>query len=213
MAGLGLLGGSFNPPHVGHLVCAQEARDQLGLERVLLMPAHEPPHKELSGDPGPRARLDMCRLAVGADPGLGVCAIELERERPSYTVDTLRLLHEREPGDELTFIVGGDMAATLPSWREPREVLRLARMAVTGREELDEGELAERLADLHDGSRVVFFTMPRLDVSSTDLRRRVSEGRPIRHLVPDAVADEIAARGWYLEAASVGGMPEMEEQG
>lgn len=213
MAPVGLLGGSFNPPHVGHLVCAQEARDQLGLDRVLLLPAHDPPHKELPGDPGPRARLDMCRLAVGGDPGLGVCAIELEREGPSYTVDTLRVLAEREPGDELTFIVGGDMADTLPSWREPREVLRLARMAVTGREELDELGLAAKLADLHDGSRVVFFTMPRLDVSSTDLRRRVSEGRPIRHLVPDAVADEIAAHGWYRQTASVGTTPGTEEQG
>lgn len=213
MTAVGLLGGSFNPPHIGHLVCAQEARDQLGLDRVLLLPAHEPPHKELSGDPGPRARLDMCRLAVGADPGLGVCTLELEREGPSYTVDTLRLLHEREPGDELTFIVGGDMADALPSWREPAEVLRLARMAVTGRAELSQGELVERLADLHDGSRVVFFTMPRLDVSSTDLRRRVAEGRPIRHLVPDAVADEIAARGWYRETSTVGGTPAAQEQG
>lgn len=213
MARIGILGGSFNPPHVGHLVCAQEARDQLGLERVLLMPAREPPHKEIAQDPGPRARLDMCRLAAGGDPGLGVCAIELEREGPSYTVDTLRLLHEREPGDELTFIVGGDMAETLPSWREPREVLRLARMAVTGRDERSARELAERLAALHDGSRVLFFEMPRLDVSSTDLRRRVAQGRPIRHLVPDAVADEIAARGWYRAAASAGRRSGMEEHG
>jgi nicotinate-nucleotide adenylyltransferase len=213
MPAVGLLGGSFNPPHVGHLVCAQEARDQLGLERVLLMPVLEPPHKAMTEDPGPRARLDMCLLATGGDPGLGVCAIELEREGPSYTVDTLRLLHEREPGDDLTFIVGGDMAGTLPSWREPREVLRLARMAVTGREESDAGELAQRLAELHDGSRVVFFTMPRLDVSSTDLRRRVAEGRPIGHLVPDAVVDEIAAHGWYRKPSTVGGTPAAQEQG
>lgn len=213
MAQVGILGGSFNPPHVGHLVCAQEARDQLGLDRVLLMPVRRPPHKQIAQDPGPRARLDMCRLAAGGDPGLGVCAIELEREGPSYTVDTLRLLHERDPGDELTFIVGGDMAESLPSWREPRAVLRLARMAVTGRDERSERELTERLADLHDGSRVVFFAMPRLDVSSTDLRGRVARGRPIRHLVPDAVAEEIAARGWYRDAAPVGGTPGIEERG
>jgi nicotinate-nucleotide adenylyltransferase len=213
MARVGILGGSFNPPHVGHLVCAQEARDQLGLERVLLMPVGESPHKQLRADPGPRARLDMCRLATGGDPGLGVCAIELEREGPSYTVDTLRLLHEREPGDELTFIVGGDMADTLPTWREPREVLRLARMAVTVRDELTQAGLEDRLAELHDGSRVVFFAMPRLDVSSTELRRRVAEGRPIRHLVPDAVVDEIAAHGWYRETSTVGGTPAAQEQG
>ena len=93
------------------------------------------------------------------------------------------------------------MAERLPSWREPREVLRLAQLAVTQRDDLRAEQLVQTLRPLHDGSRVTFFTMPRLDVSSTDLRRRVAEGRPIRHLVPGAVADEIAAHGWYHRAA------------
>jgi len=201
VARVGILGGTFNPPHVAHLVCAQEARDELGLDRVVLMPAGTPPHKEIAADPGARARLDLCRLAVAGDPTLRVSAIELEREGPSYTADTLRLLHEREPGDDLTFIVGADMAESLPTWHEPREVLRLARLAVAERDEVRAADLAAQLAPLHDGTRIVFFDMPRLDVSSTDLRRRVAEGRPIRHLVPDAVADEIAARGWYRPTA------------
>lgn len=201
MARLGILGGTFNPPHVGHLVCAQEARDRLGLDRVVLMPAGTPPHKEVAGDPGVEARLDLCRLAVAGDPALGVCAVELERDGPSYTADTLAVLHDREPRDELTFIVGGDMAESLPTWHEPREVLRLARLAVAERDEVRAGDLAVLLAPLHDGTRIVFFDMPRLDVSSTDLRHRVAEGRPIRHLVPDAVADEIAAQGWYRPTA------------
>lgn len=209
MARVGVLGGTFNPPHVGHLVCAQEARDQLGLDRVLLMPAAVPPHKAVPDDPGAEVRLALCRLAVGPDPGVEVSALELEREGPSYTVDTLRVLHDREPGDELTFIVGGDMAESLESWREPREVLRLARLAVTERAELRAERLAQKLAPLHDGSRVTFFTMPRLDVSSSDLRRRIAEGRPIRHLVPGAVADEIAAQGWYRGAA--GAIPTEQE--
>ena len=137
-------------------------------------------------------------------------ALELEREGPSYTVDTLRVLHDREPGDELTFIVGGDMAESLPSWREPREVLRLARLAVTQRDESRAEQLAQRAgAAARRVTRDRFFDMPRLDVSSTDLRRRVAEGRPIRHLVPDAVADEIAAHGWYRRTA--GAIPTEQE--
>ncbi len=211
MARVGILGGTFNPPHIAHLVCAQEARDQLGLDRVLLMPALVPPHKEVPDDPGADARLAMCRLATAGDPGLEVSSLELEREGPSYTVDTLRVLHDREPGDELTFIVGGDMAESLPSWREPREVLRLARLAVTQRDESRAERLVQTLAPLHDGSRVTFFDMPRLDVSSTDLRRRVSDGRPIRHLVPGAVADEIAAHDWYRRNAGTGTIPTEQE--
>jgi nicotinate-nucleotide adenylyltransferase len=209
VARVGILGGTFNPPHVAHLVCAQEARDQLGLDRVLLMPVLAPPHKQVPDDPGAEARLDLCRVAVAGDPSFEVSALELEREGPSYTVDTLRVLHDREPGDELTFIVGGDMAESLPSWREPREVLRLARLAVTQRDELRAEQLVQTLNPLHDGSRVTFFTMPRLDISSTDLRRRIAEGRPIRHLVPGAVADEIAAQGWYRRSA--GAIPTEQE--
>jgi nicotinate-nucleotide adenylyltransferase len=200
VARVGILGGTFNPPHIGHLVCAQEARDQLGLDRVLLMPARVPPHKDVDADPGPQARLELCRLAAAGDDGLQVSDLELGREGPSYTVDTLRALHERSPEDELTFIVGGDMAASLPSWREPREVLRLARVAVAERGEARHRDLGAALDPLHDGTRVVTFTMPRLDLSSTDIRRRVAEGRPIRHLVPDPVAAAIAACGWYAPA-------------
>ncbi len=185
-------------------MCAQEARTQLGLDRVVLMPAS-----------GAAAQGDRRRSGGGRPPG--ACAgsrspatpawrsrgLELEREGPSYTADTLRLLHDREPGDELTFIVGGDMAESLPTWHEPREVLRLAVLAVAERDEARAEDLAVRLAPLHDGTRVRFFAMPRLDVSSSDLRARVADGRPIRHLVPDAVAAEIAARGWYRPTAGV----------
>jgi nicotinate-nucleotide adenylyltransferase len=200
MARIGLLGGTFNPPHIGHLVCAQEARDQLGLDRVLLVPAHVPPHKEVPADPGAEVRAALCEAAVAGDEGLGVERLELGREGPSYTVDTLRALHERAPGDELTFIVGADMAGLLPTgWREPREVLRLARLAVAEREGARRGDLEALLAPLHDGSRVVFFEMPRLDVSSTDLRRRIADGRPVRHLLPEAVERAVARDGLYRE--------------
>jgi nicotinate-nucleotide adenylyltransferase len=198
VAQVGILGGTFNPPHAAHLVCAQEARDQLGLDRVLLLPAPVPPHKAVADDLGAAVRAELCGLAAREEDGwLAVCDVELERSGPSYTVDTLGVLHERTPGDELTFIVGADMAQALPTWREPREVLRRARLAVTERDGARADQLGALLAPLHDGSRIVFFTMPRLDISSTDIRARVAAGRPIRHLVPDAVAEAIAERGLY----------------
>ena len=103
---VGILGGAFNPPHIGHLVCAQEARSQLGLDRVLLMPVHTAPHKEVADDPGPEARLALCQAASAGEDELEVSTLEIERGGPSYTVDTLRALHGSREGDELTFIVG-----------------------------------------------------------------------------------------------------------
>lgn len=193
----GILGGTFNPPHIAHLVCAQEARFQLGLDRVVLMPVSSPPHKEAVGDPGADQRVAMCRHAADLEPWLEVSTLEVDRGGPSYTVDTLRALHASAPGDELIFIVGGDMAQSLPSWREPQAVLELATLAVAEREGVARGDIVQRLAPLGAGDRIRFFDMPRLDISSSSIRRRVAAGGPIRHLVPDAVAGHIAEHGLY----------------
>ena len=198
MARIGILGGSFNPPHLAHLVCASEAAEQLGLERVLLTPVAQPPHKEAERDPGAEMRLELCRLAVAGDERLGVCDLEVRRGGPSYTVDTLRALHERAPEDDLTFIVGGDIALGLPSWREPETVLELATLAVAAREGVVPGDVAERLrTSFPDAAPPVFFDMPRLDVSSSQIRRRVAEHRSIRYLVPEPVAEQIARGRLY----------------
>ena len=201
MAELGILGGTFNPPHVGHLVMAQEALDQLGLDRVLLMPVARPPHKEAPADPGADVRLELCRLATAGAPHVEVSDLEIERGGASYTVDTLRALHERAPEHALTFIVGGDMADSLPSWREPEAVLELARLAVAERDGLRREDIAERLEPLHSGDRVAFFDMPRIDLSSSAIRERVAAGRPIRYLVPDPVIEAIRSRRLYRQAA------------
>jgi nicotinate-nucleotide adenylyltransferase len=197
LSSVGILGGTFNPPHIGHLVMAQEAREQLGLDRVVLMPVAVPPHKEADGDPGAEVRLALARLAAAGEEGVEVSTAEIDRGGASFTVDTLGELHERYPEQELTFIVGADMAHSLPAWREPERILELARLAVAEREGIAREDIAERLAPLHDGSRVTFFDMPRIDVSSSDIRRRVAEGRSVRHLVPDAVAQAIADRDLY----------------
>ncbi len=199
MARVGILGGTFNPPHVAHLVCASEAASQLGLERVLLTPVALAPHKTTERDPGPEERLELCRLAADGDERLEVCDLEVRRGGPSYTVDTLRELHALMPEDDLTFIVGGDIALGLPTWREPEAVLGLATIAVAERSGAARGDVAERLrASFPDAPPPVFFDMPRLDVSSSQIRRRVAEGRPIRYLVPDAVAGRIARSRLYV---------------
>jgi nicotinate-nucleotide adenylyltransferase len=202
---LGILGGTFNPPHLGHLVCAQEAHAQLGLDRVVLMPAGEPPHKRLApGGPDAEQRLELCRLAIGDDERLAVSRLELDRPGRSYTVDTLNALHADDPQQELTFIVGGDMARGLPTWREPERVLALATLAVAERAGAAREDVLGELRPLTGGAgspagaeRVRFFDMPRVDVSSSMVRERVAAGRPIRYLVPDAVRERIAAWGLY----------------
>jgi nicotinate-nucleotide adenylyltransferase len=198
VARVGILGGSFNPPHLAHLVCASEAAAQLELDRVLLTPVAAPPHKDAERDPGPGERLALCRLAIAGDERLGVCDLEVRRGGPSYTIDTLRELHARTPEDDLTFIVGGDIALGLPSWHEPDAVLGLARLAVAERSGTDHAAVAARLAQRFPAAPApAFFDMPRLDVSSSEIRRRIAEGRPIRYLVPDPVAEHIARGKLY----------------
>jgi nicotinate-nucleotide adenylyltransferase len=201
---LGILGGTFNPPHLAHLVCAQEAHAQLGLDKVLLMPAHVPPHKQVAADPGARLRYELCQLAIGGDERLAVSDLELGRPGPSYTVDTLRELHDQAPQDALTFIVGGDMAKSLSSWREPDAVLDLATIAVAERAGARRDEIRAALTPLTGATadRIAFFDMPRIDISSSLIRARVATGEPVRYLVPDAVAERIAADGLYRDPST-----------
>ena len=193
---VGLLGGTFNPPHIGHLVCAQEALHELELDRVLLVPVNEPPHKGVEADPGVEHRVELCRRAAESEERLEVSLVDAEITGPSYTVGTLRRLHERCPGDDLTFIVGGDMAFSLPTWREPEAILELAELGVAEREGVRRADISERLGSL-PLDRIRFFDMPRLDISSSLIRRHVAAGRPIRHLVPEGVREYIDQAGLY----------------
>jgi nicotinate-nucleotide adenylyltransferase len=202
-ARLGIFGGAFNPPHVGHLVLAQEAHWQLGLDTVVLVPFGEPAHRTLESDPGGEVRLQMCEYAVGGDARFGVSRIELDRPGPSYTVDTLRELRRRSPDDELVLLIGGDQAAALKSWHEPEEVLDLAVVGVAERDEWRREEIVERIGGLHSAERVRFFDMPRMEVSSTLVRRRAAAGQPIRYLVPDKVANFIGAQSLYGSSTPV----------
>lgn len=200
---VGILGGTFNPPHLGHLICAQEAYVQLGLDQVMWMPARVPPHKPVDEEPGPEHRLELCRCAVRGDDRFTVSDLEMGRSGPSYTVDTLVELNRRAPEHELFLIVGGDVAAGLPFWREPERVLSLATIAVAKRRGTARVRVEDALERLSGRERAVFFRMPRIAISSTLVRRRVSQEEPIKYIVPDAVADYIARHHLYREAALV----------
>jgi nicotinate-nucleotide adenylyltransferase len=194
---LGILGGTFNPPHLGHLVCAQEAHVHLGLDRVMLVPARVPPHKPVADEPGVEHRLELCRLAVAGDARLAVSDIEVRREGPSYTVDTLQLLTATGSYTEICLIVGGDIAAGLPNWRSPEQVLSLATLAVAQREAPPRSAIDEALSQVPGGERTRFFEMPAIGISSSAIRRRVRDGEPVRYLVPEAVAQYIERHQLY----------------
>jgi nicotinate-nucleotide adenylyltransferase len=214
VARVGLLGGTFNPPHVAHLVCAQEAAVQLELDRVLLVPAALPPHKAVDADPGIAHRLAMCEAAAAGDERIGVSRADADRDGPAYTVELLRALTRAAPEDELTFIAGGDMAATLPAWREPDEILRLAALAVVERDGAERAVVEERLARLPAArGRVRFLELPRIDISSSLVRRRAAAGLPLRYWVPDAVAEYIERNGIYRGGAAAAGAPDGRRKG
>jgi nicotinate-nucleotide adenylyltransferase len=194
---VGILGGTFNPPHLGHLIAAQEAYRELGLNQVMLIPAGIPPHKPVDDEPGPEHRLELCRRAVGDDERFTVSDLELRRDGPSFTVDTLNLLRSQSPSDDLYLILGGDIAAGLPKWHEPERVLELATVAIAKRRGTAKAAVDDALAQLKGGERARFFQMPRIEISSTMVRRRVRAGQPIRYFVPDGVMHYIESHGLY----------------
>ncbi|MGA2455175.1 MAG: nicotinate-nucleotide adenylyltransferase [Solirubrobacteraceae bacterium] len=205
---LGILGGTFNPPHRGHLAVALHARNELALDRVLLIPAHVAPYKSDGDarrggyDPGPEHRLRMCQLAVAGQDGLSVCAVEIERGGLSYTVDTLRSIHSSHPDAQLTLIVGADTAGTLGTWREPQRLLELAQLAVAARAGAAQRRVLDTIAAIDRNAAVSFLEMPTIEVSSSLVRQRVADGAAVEELVGPAVAGYIAEHGLYASAVA-----------
>jgi nicotinate-nucleotide adenylyltransferase len=183
------------------MVLAQEALVQLELHRVVLMPMGQAPHREIADDAGREARFELCETSVRGDGRMEVSRLEVDREGPSYTVDTLEALRTERPDDELFWILGGDQAAKLRSWREPDRVLELATIAATERGAWRRPGIFVEASHLAGSGRLVFFDMPPVGVSSTMVRRRVARGQPVRYLVPDAVAELIEGRGLYAAGA------------
>lgn len=186
---LGVLGGTFDPPHLGHLIVASAAFETLRLDRLLFVPAAVPPHKLGRVVASAEQRLEMVRLAIHGDDRFAVDDLELRRSGASYTVDTLRELRDREPGSEIFFLVGVDQVRELHTWRDPEEVSRLACLAVLSRG----GEQLPRTGSY----RTLPVAVPRIDIAATEVRRMIAAGESIRYLVPDAVREYVERVGLY----------------
>lgn len=195
---IGILGGTFDPPHVGHLWLATLAADALGLDRVLLMPAARPPHKGNRPISNAADRVMMTRLATSGDALLDLSLIEMERPGPSYTVDSLEQLRRAYGSASLVLVMAADSLAEIDEWREPDRLLELAEWAVgprPGSELPDRAGLRARFGAAE--ARIHLLDGPSLDLSSSEIRRRVAAGRSIRYLVPRAVEELISDRGLY----------------
>jgi nicotinate-nucleotide adenylyltransferase len=191
---IGVLGGTFDPPHIGHLVVAGEALWRLRLDEVWLMPAHLPPHKPTGAHGTAAQRVGWTRALAAGYPGLRVRTDEIDRGGPSYTADTMEAIASSEPDSQLWFLLGSDQLEALSHWHEPWRILALARIGAVPREGHDTGEVRAIAARVAPG-RVDVVDAPRVAVSSTLVRQRIGAGVPVRHLVPSRVHEALIADG------------------
>jgi nicotinate-nucleotide adenylyltransferase len=187
---IGLFGGSFDPVHLGHLIVGQVAAEKLGLQALRFLPAREQPFKQGRHRASAEHRAAMLSLAVSSTPDFSVERTEVDRPGPSYTVRSLEQLREREPGSEFVLLLGADAAAELPGWRESERIPRLAQVVVFARP----GSKPRALPGI---AQVI--EVPAIDISATEVRRRVARGQPVRYWVPDTVAEYIARHRLYLD--------------
>jgi nicotinate-nucleotide adenylyltransferase len=196
---IGIMGGTFDPIHTGHLIIAQEAGWQLRLDKVVFVPTGDPPHKQSQKVTPALHRLEMVKQAIGRVPELfEVSTVEIERQGLSYTADTLSILQDMYPKAELYFIIGADAAADLGSWREPEKVLKIAKLALAERRgyEMPLAELAQKFPNIRE--RVVRLETPMIEIASHEIRERVTTGAPISYLVPYRVERYIKEHQLYL---------------
>lgn len=197
---IGVLGGTFDPIHIAHLAIAEEARTQLNLDKVIFVPAGLPPHKlDVQVSPAEH-RLAMVKLAIAGNPHFEVSRVDIDRFGPCYTVDTIALLHEEwGPEVEIYFIMGSDSLGDLLTWHQPDRLIRLCRIVAVERPnyKVDMEELERYLPGI--SQRVVFINSPQLDVSSTEIQRRVRAGESIKYHVPEAVERYIYEHGLYRD--------------
>lgn len=202
---IGILGGTFDPIHVGHLIAAEIVREAVGLDEVLFVPAGDPPHKESELVTPAKHRYMMTLLGTVTNPHFNVSRVEIEREGKSFTVDTVLALQEKYNGSaELYFILGSDSMADVPNWHQPDRLLTLCHFLVAGRPGWDRSRVEESLGPLFapNRERIHMIDIPAVDVSSSEIRARIREGRSIRYMVPDLVLHYIEERGLYREGAA-----------
>jgi len=196
---LGILGGTFDPIHVGHLLIAETARSALNLDRVLFVPAADPPHKQAFHKTPAAHRCRMVALAIGDNPGFELSTVDLDRPGPHYSVDTVRLLRQKFglAADDCAFILGSDSLADLPAWHQPEALIQLCRLAAMHRPgfEPDVVGLERALPGL--AARLDFVPSPLISLSASHIRATVAAGRSIRYQVPDVVIAYITQHGLY----------------
>jgi nicotinate-nucleotide adenylyltransferase len=201
---LGVLGGTFDPVHVGHLLLAEEAREQLGLEQVRFVPAGQPWRKAGRRISNAEDRLAMLRLAAEDNPAFEVSDLEVSRLGPSYTGETLASIRTEQKDAEIFFILGEDALADLPNWRDPDRIVELAVLAVARRPSDGTEERDLELMAIAPG-REVWLSMPRIDISSSEIRERVQKGLSVRYRVPDAVEAYIGEHNLYMNQENLRG--------
>ncbi|REK13073.1 MAG: nicotinate-nucleotide adenylyltransferase [Planctomycetota bacterium] len=209
---LGIYGGSFDPVHYGHLLLAESCREQLALDAVWFLPAAVPPHKQQRQLATAGTRIEMLELAIGGHEAFAVCTYEIDRGGVSYTVDTLAHLRQEDPTRELFFLMGADSLGDLPTWREPARICELAVPVVVDRRGASvggEGDMFSVLGDVVDAKRLEtirqhLVRMPRIDLSSSEIRRRVAAGESVRYRTPRAVEKYIGAQKLYRGESTAG---------
>ena len=196
---VGVLGGTFDPIHIGHLIAAEEVRCDLALDTVLFVPAGQPPHKSPTAVTAASHRVHMVELAIASNPSFQLSRVDLERPGRSYTVEMLRLLREQfGAAAEIYFIIGMDSLSELTSWRDPLGIISLCRLAVVNRSPYPQVELSTLEAELPGISdRVEMVRIPGIDIASSDLQARVARGHTVRYQVPEAVERYIFDNGLY----------------
>ncbi len=197
MERIGILGGTFDPPHVGHLILAQHAVDAIGLTRLLFMPAGDPPHKQMDTKTPVEHRLAMLDCATHDNPQFTISRVDVDRPGPHYSVDMIKLVQAEYAQSELYFIMGGDSLRNLPKWYQPQELIHLCRIAVMRRpqSEISVDMHATTLPEL--AQRLTIVDAPLIDISSTAIVARIEAGLRIRYLVPDAVLEYINTNQLY----------------
>lgn len=194
---IGVFGGTFDPPHHGHLVLAEQCREQCKLDEVWFVPAAIPPHKQdLTISPA-KARCDMIEFAIAGNPQFKMNRVEIDRPGPSYTVTTLEQIRDEGPSRELFLLVGADSIRDLPTWRQPDRIQDLATIVAVNRGRTTPTEAQRQALHPTVADRIRFVGMPGIEISATDIRQRVADGRSIRYLVPRAVESYIQHHRLY----------------
>jgi nicotinate-nucleotide adenylyltransferase len=195
---LGIFGGTFDPPHLGHLILAMEARVRLDLDRLFWMLTPDPPHKLGQTITPVEHRLAMVRLAIAGDPQFELSTVELDRPGPHYALDTVKIVADRNPGADIVYLMGGDSLSDLPGWHRPADLVAALRYIGVMRRPgnpIDLSALEKQIPGLTD--KVRFIDVPQLDIASQEIRRRVASGRPFRYFLPPAVYDYILTNELY----------------